>query len=126
MQTSKTLLVLIVMTFIFSCSKKESFEKPSEQKNATADFASEKKTLNAIGTWGINSNENANFEITSDSIYYPDAEQKLSYSITDSVLVVFDSNGDTSFSSYVSKLTSDSLVLINQQSSDTSEFVKLN
>jgi hypothetical protein len=72
------------------------------------------------GVWGKDINENANFQIMQDTIYYPDADMRLKYTLSDSTMTVFDENGDTNYAMIIVKLTEDSLVVVRTIAEDDS------
>ena len=76
------------------------------------------------GVWGRTLGENASFEISKNTIYYVDADRRLKQTIVDSTLIVFEENGDTSFSSKIVKLNEDSLIMVGKESLDTTVFLR--
>lgn len=76
------------------------------------------------GIWSSHSGDNAAFEIDNDSIYYPEADKKLHFIINDSVMTVYDENGEISYKSKVVHVSEDSLIMMSAGTTDTLVFMR--
>lgn len=115
------LVIISIFLLTVSCSTNKSVESP---KSKEAEIVSIDKKL-LLGIWGTAPNENASFQVLQDTIYYVDADRRLTYKISGNLFICFDEKGDTNYICSVSKLDKDSLVMENKADNAKSVFIRL-
>lgn len=116
-----------IYLFSFSCATKNQSDPANLKQTVSKTIEKKESTLKKsflIGIWGTSPNENASFKIQIDTIYYPDADRRLKYTLQDSLFVCFDEKGDTNFICKILKLNKDSLVMKDNGTEEVSAFAR--
>ena len=105
------------------CNPEKAIENSTEvhKQVSITKTVNRKELLNGI--WAENEEENANFWIKDDSIYYVDFQDDLSYCHLNEDTLILDNNGFL-VKWIIHKLTSDSLIMTNNLIDDTIKLYK--
>ncbi len=120
--------VLWIAAIGFNCSKSKNANVPASEKvcvEAPAKSQTEIRKEDLAGIWGVSEVENATFQITGDTIYYPDADRQLAFKLFNDSFICYAEDGDTDFVCTIVKVNKDSLVMQEKSTKETRAYVKI-
>lgn len=121
----KWLFFLLVTGSLVVCSSKQKgMDKRESTDTKFVEHINSNYEADLLGIWGTSPDENATFQITKDTLYYPDADRRLYYLYKNGKIICFDENNDTNFICTIVTNSKDSLVLKDDHTGHVSRFVR--
>lgn len=119
MLIKNSIFTAIAFLILLNCDRNK------DHTNSNKIYVTNKFDTIIVGVWGTSPNENANFEILKDSIYYLESNKYYSYKLDDSTFTCFMDDGDTLYTNIIRKCVNDTLIMFDVVSENVSTFIKL-